>query len=355
MSSAVPLTQAVTNGDVDAVNAALAAGADVNERNNGGQTALILAVIFSHIDLVHLLVKAGANPRLRDNLGLDAVEWAQRRGLSDVVDLFSDRVVETRIETKNDEKSRKWLEGVKQRIQEQQARKEPVVEKSVVPEPVAVAAPEPELVIPELQPQPEPEPEPEQKSTRKRCPKCGAMYNSELVAYCAHHVVRLVDVDEPLLFSEVTPPSSPIISSTPLLWIFVLVTVSVAAFAGYFITSQFTGGGVNDTQTTGGPRQPRSVLKGSPVAAGELVGRSVKLAEAECPVYDNDVRPAGASKTVNVRIKLDKTGKVYWARAEGGDQALRTAATEAATNSTFSADKLRGRETEGTITYTFTP
>ena len=53
------MTQAVTAGDVDAVNAALAAGADVNERNNGGQTALILAVIFNHIDLVHLLVKAG--------------------------------------------------------------------------------------------------------------------------------------------------------------------------------------------------------------------------------------------------------------------------------------------------------
>ena len=346
MSSAVPLTQAVTNGDVDAVNAALAAGADVNERNNGGQTALILAVIFSHIDLVHLLVKAGANPRLRDNLGLDAVEWAQRRGLTDVVDLFTDRVVETRIETNQDEKSRKWLEGVKQRIQEQQARQQPIVEKSVVPEPEPVA----------LQTEPAPvEPEPEETHTRKRCPKCGAIYNGELVAYCAHHVVRLVDADEPLLFSEATTPSSSSISSTPLLWIFVLATVSVAAFAGYFITSQFTGGGVPDTQTTGGPRQPRSVLKGSPVAAGELLGRSVKLAEAECPVYDSDVRPAGASKTVNVRIKLDKTGKVYWARAEGGDQALRTAATEAATNSTFSADKLHGRETEGTITYTFSP
>src|SRR4051812_35414761 len=100
MSSAVPLTQAVTAGDVDAVNAALAAGADVNERNNGGQTALILAVIFSHTDLVHLLVQAGANPRLRDNLGLDAIEWAQRRGLTNVVDLFTKPLVPTRIETK---------------------------------------------------------------------------------------------------------------------------------------------------------------------------------------------------------------------------------------------------------------
>jgi TonB family protein len=138
-----------------------------------------------------------------------------------------------------------------------------------------------------------------------------------------------------------------------LLWLFVFATVSVAAFAGYFITSQFTG--VPEAQSTSGPREPRGYLKGAPVAAGDLAGKSITLAEAECPIYDNDVRRAGASKTVNVRIKLDKNGKVYWARAEGGDEALRTAATEAATNSTFSPDKLRGRETEGTITYTFTP
>jgi len=342
MSDAVPLTQAVAAGNVDAVNAALAAGADVNERNNGGQTALILAVIFSHTDLVQLLVQAGANPRLRDNLGLDAVEWAQRRGLTDVVDLFTNkiRVPETPI---NDEKSRKWLEGVKQRIQEQQARQVPVVpvvpvvEKSVVPEP---------------EPKPKPEPKPEPKSTRKRCPKCGAIYNSELVAYCAHHVVRLVDADEPLLFAESTQTSQPI-ANTPWLWVFVLVTVAVAAFTGYLITSQLTAVVIPDSQTTSAQQQPRSFLKGSPVAAGDLAGKSIKLAEAACPVFDS--RPAGTSKTVNVHVKLDKNGKVYWARAEGGDEAMRIAATDAATNSTFSPDKLRGRETEGTITYTFTP
>ena len=335
MSSAVPLTQAVAAGDVDAVNAALAAGADVNERNNGGQTALILAVIFSHIDLVHLLVKAGANPHLRDNLGLDAIEWAQRRGLTNLVDLFTNRVLEPRINTDDDEKSRKWLEGVKQRIQEQQARQEPISEKSVVPEP-----------------EPEPEPESEPKQVRKRCPKCGAIYTSDLVAYCAHHVVRLVDADEPLLFSESTQTST---NNSPWLWILVLVTVSAAAFAGYFVTSQLTGGVVPDTQSTSARQEPRSFLKGSPVAAGDLAGKSIKLAEAECPVFENDSRPAGASKTVNVHIKLDKNGKVYWARAEGGDEAMRTAATEAATGSTFAPDKLRGRETEGTITYTFAP
>jgi hypothetical protein len=134
-----------------------------------------------------------------------------------------------------------------------------------------------------------------------------------------------------------------------------LATVSIAAFTGYLITSQLTTVVIPDPQTTETPQEPRGFLKGSPVAGGDLAGKSINLPEAECPIFDNDSRPAGASKTVNVRIKLDKTGKVYWARAEGGDEALRTAATEAATNSTFSPDKLRGRETEGTISYTFTP
>lgn len=354
MSSAALLTQAVTSGDAKAVSAALANGADVDERNNGGQTALILAVIFGHTHLVQLLVNAGANPRLRDNLGLDAIEWAQRRGLTEATEIFRTSSIrtpsqpfrqirveeppiptETRIDT--DEKSRKWLAGVKQRIQEQ-ARKE-------IQEP----RPEPEP-IPEPEPEPAPAPAPALKtsSTRKRCPRCNTIYNSELLAYCAHHVVPLVDADEPI--SE--PPPSNSITNTPLLWTFILVTVSIAAFTGYMITTQLSNV-VPDAPTAATQQQPQSFLKGTPVAAGELSWKSIQLPEAECPVFENDSRPT--IHTVNVHIKIDKTGKVYWARAEGGDEPLRRAATEAASNSTFSPDKLRGRETEGTITYTFAP
>lgn len=343
MSSAVQLTQAVTSGDVKAVSAAPANGADVDERNNGGQTALILAVIFGHTHLVQLLINAGANPRLRDNLGLDAIEWAQRRGLADALEIFrtssirapSPPVRPVRVEepppiqtqvNADDEKSRKWLAGVKQRIQEQ-ARKEI---QEAVPEPAAI-----------------PEPEP---STRKRCPRCNAIYNGELVAYCAHHVVPLVDADEPVF--EPPPPSN---SNTPLLWVFIFVTVSIAAFTGYLITQQLSNVVIPDTPAVTGQPQLHRFLKGTPVAAGELAGRSVQLPDAECPVFENQPRPANTSYTVNVHIKIDKSGKVFWARAEGGDEALRRAASDAASNSTFSADRLRGRETDGTITYTFAP
>ena len=71
--SSVPLTQAVTSGDAGAVNALLANGVNVNERTSGGQTALILATIFGHTHLIPLLLNAGADPQLRDNLG--ALGW----------------------------------------------------------------------------------------------------------------------------------------------------------------------------------------------------------------------------------------------------------------------------------------
>ena len=353
------------------MSAALAGGADVNERNNGGQTALILAVIFGHTKLVRILVDAGANPRLRDNLGLDAVEWAQRRGFTEAIQIFSSntpappppirpiRVEEeiplaTPIDT--DEKSRKWLAGVKQRIQErEQARKElpppPPPTPTPEPEPVSVK-PEPVLFEP-VSPVPV-EPAPKTSSARKRCPKCNAIYNSELLAYCAHHVVPLVDVDagddEPM-FQQ---PQSTSITATPLLWTFILVTVALAAFTGYLITTQLSRVVIPDTPAGATQQQPQGVLKGSPAATGELTGKAVQLAEAECPVFENDSRP-GKTHTVNVHVKLDKTGKVFWARAEGGDEPLRRAATEAAIKSTFSAEKLRNRETQGTLTYTFAP
>lgn len=351
MKSEAPFTQAVTSGDANAVRAAIASGADVNERNNGGQTALILAVIFGHTDLVRLLVKAGADPRLRDNLGLDAVEWAQRRGLTDIVDLFTNniRVPEPPVDT--DERSRKWLAGVKQRIQEEAAQKQ-----TAAP-PVMQAEPKPEPK-PEPPPPPEPDPEaavaigPTTSPTRKRCPQCNAIYNSELVAYCAHHVVRLVDADEPIFEPPQTVTST--ITNTPLLWMLILATVSIAAFTAFMITSQLSSVIIPDSAATA-PQQPLGFVKGTPVAAGGLAGKALTLAEAECPIFENaSPSKTNGPQTVNVHIKLDKNGKVFWARAEGGDEAMRNAATEAATQSTFAPDKLRGRETEGTITYTFT-
>ena len=77
----------------------------------------------------------------------------------------------------------------------------------------------------------------------------------------------------------------------------------------------------------------------------------MSLPAAECPLNGQEAIPG----TVTVRVVIDKSGKVTEAQASGGDWLLRNAAHAAAMKSTFSPAMLRGRESEGTITYTFEP
>jgi len=387
VSYSLPLTNAVTSGDEQAVSALLANGADVNETTGGGQTALILAVIFGRTNLIKLLMKAGADPQLRDNLGLNALEWAQRRGLTEVVAILTNgpqestppkRIViplgepdktasdksttkreeETKESVSDAEKSLRWIAGFKQRLQEQELRR---LNRNEPPPPPPPSVVEPEPVVePETPPEPEPEPEtalvrsvtpppriltpppttPAKSGTRKRCPQCNAIYNSDLLAYCAHHIVPLVDADEPI-FSD--PPKS----NPPLFWILLIVTLAGSIVAGSLITTYL----YKSRQAAAriAAEQNRPVQKGTPELGGELVGKSVLLPEAECPVKGPEPVPG----TVTVRVMVDKNGQVYWARGAGGDWLMRGCATEAAMKSTFVPEKLRGRETEGTITYTF--
>jgi len=389
VSYSLPLTNAVTSGDEQAVSALLANGADVNETTGGGQTALILAVIFGRTNLIKLLMKAGADPQLRDNLGLNALEWAQRRGLTEAVAILTNgpqentppkRIViplgepekaapekppakpeeEAKESVSDAEKSLRWIAGFKQRLHEQELRR--LNRNEPPPQP---SSPPPSVVEPEPPPpEPEPEPEPEtalvhsvtpppriltpppttpaKSGTRKRCPQCNAIYNSDLVAYCAHHIVPLVDADEPI-FSD--PPKS----NPPLFWILLIITLAGSIVAGSLITTYLYKS--RQAAARVAAEQNRPVQKGTPELGGELVGKSVLLPEAECPVKG----PEPVSGTVTVRVMVDKNGQVYWARGAGGDWLMRGASTEAAMKSTFSPEKLRGRQTEGTITYTFKP
>lgn len=396
MSSSFSLTNAVTSGDESAVSALLANGADVNESTNGGRTALILAVVFGHTNLVRILMNAGADPQLRDDLGLNAIEWAQRRGLTEAQALLTNspgpstrptrilipveepvvaepppapRVNESKESVDDGEKSRRWLAGLKQRLDEQEIRRlnrnEPPLEPRLVrEEPPAPEAPPPVIVKAEEVPvvetvkAPEPvtppvpkitgapriltPPEPAQTGKRKRCPRCNAIYNGDLVSYCAHHIVKLVDADEPI-------PTEKPRSNAPLFWILLIITLTGSVVAGSLITTYLYKS--NQAATRIAAEQQKTVQKGTPEVGAELAGKFVSLPEAECPIKG----PGPVSGTVTVRIMVDKKGQVYWARGSGGDWLMRGAATEAAMKSTFAPEKLRGREVEGTITYTFKP
>ena len=375
------MTSAVTAGDEKIVSALIARGADVNETTGGGQTPLILAVIFGRTNVIKILINAGANPHLRDNLGLNALEWAQRRGLTEAVAILRNgpqantpprritipleqppeaprpKPAEEAKETVSDaEKSQRWLAGVKQRLDEQASRRlnrneppreppapnpisapNPVVEKpkAAEAEPVKPVTPPPRILTPPPTP-------PTNTGKRKRCPRCNAIYNGDLVAYCAHHIVPLVDFDEPLV-----PP--PLKSNAPLFWILLIITLTGSIVIGSLITTYVYKN--RQAAQRMAAEQQKIVQKGTPEVSSELAGKAVSLPEAECPVKG----PTPVSGTVTVRVMVDKTGQVYWARGAGGDWLMRGAATDAAMKSTFSPEKLRGRETEGTITYTFKP
>ena len=374
LSSTISLTNAVTSGDEGTVTALLAKGADVNETTGGGQTALILAVIFGHTNLVKLLVKAGADAQLRDNLGLNAIEWAKRRGSREALEILTGtpqtttapvptveieepvkpvppptpppRESEVKETVSDDEKSRKWLAGLRQRLDEQEIRRPSRSESIETPPVEPVKAPPAPDTPPVVRPAVArifevPAEVPPSGGKRKRCPRCNAIYNGDLVSYCAHHIVPLVDADEPII------TDIPQKSNVPLFWILVLVTLSGSIVVGTIVSTYL----YRSNQAASSVASAPTIQKAIPELGPALAGKAVSLPEAECPLSGSE----HLTGTVTVSITIDRNGQVSRASGSGGDWLMRAAATDAAMKSTFSPEKLRGREVEGTITYTFKP
>jgi len=91
----VSLLDAVTAGDVAGVRELLSAGADCNQRNSDGATALMLAAHAGNLDLVRILVAAGADVNAADERGWSALTKAVYnadldRGFADVAQVLID-------------------------------------------------------------------------------------------------------------------------------------------------------------------------------------------------------------------------------------------------------------------------
>ncbi|MFC7220326.1 ankyrin repeat domain-containing protein [Streptomyces polyrhachis] len=90
----VSLIPASERGHVDYVRAVLReTDIDVDHVNRLGWTALLEAVILgdggrAHLEIVELLITAGANPALADGEGVTALEHAERRGFEDIAGLL---------------------------------------------------------------------------------------------------------------------------------------------------------------------------------------------------------------------------------------------------------------------------
>jgi len=83
------------NGDLKAVQAALAAGVDVDAPGHYGQTALMLALQCKHLPIAKLLIERGADPELTDDLNSTALKHAVDADLVEgaryLIDLGVDR------------------------------------------------------------------------------------------------------------------------------------------------------------------------------------------------------------------------------------------------------------------------
>ena len=416
------LIRAVTDDDTAAVRALLSAGSDVNRPTSGGQTPLIIAVVFRRIKILSLLLEAGADPQLRDDLGLNAVDWAERKGFVEGVKLLTQRQgakhetpplpgksVPRQIEKQNppasrtseqfensDERTRRWIAGLKQRIDEEASHKitnvqpvpsppteiETAREKDLphivvndslssasltVSEPAVIASPhelmsnvEPDTsklkdqphaaqAMMPLVPSDDARSQPSQStvrtpptpSSRKRCPKCNAAYASELLAYCAIDMTPLVDADQPVVTS---PPETSRMSSV---WFLVIFTFLVAAGVAYLMIPSLRI--EEESPTTTLPIQAGNV-QGSPLVGGGLSGKQL---EVPAPEYPASARSEQVSGTVTIRVTVDNQGRVIAVKVLEGDRRLRDAAIAAAQRATFSPEKLMGQGAVGTIAYTF--
>lgn len=72
-------------GDAEAVEAALAAGVEVNAKSHGGSTALLMASANGHLEIVRRLLDARASPDLVNDAGNCPLHWACLNGHLEVV------------------------------------------------------------------------------------------------------------------------------------------------------------------------------------------------------------------------------------------------------------------------------
>ncbi len=66
----------------------LTKGADIDVRDNSGYTALIKTAEEGHYHICKLLLEEKADPTIRDNQGQIALQWAKKRSYSDIITLL---------------------------------------------------------------------------------------------------------------------------------------------------------------------------------------------------------------------------------------------------------------------------
>ena len=404
MSSSQPLLiRAAADGDTEAVRRLIARGVDVNGRSGGGQTALILAIIGGHEKVVHILRTAGADPRLRDRLGLTAFDWAERRGFHDLAKLFEEEcrdlgpaepsageVAPLRPEpeqtsaraSRPEDRSQRWLSGMKKRWQEELLKQNSPGAMTSMPS--VEATPPGQTRPPILEPQrditPRTVPPVEHKQTKPvqssqaispppPIPKAPVAIPDHSPTKTTASSYRQQDSSKsqqvpvqqvPVQQVPANDDSISLISTSKssyrkfFIW-FSFAFVLAIACAGTFYLFRYlssTATSVESVVIEQPAPEPGVEPKNLPVLSEELAGKELSLREPEYPAR---AKTRGVGGTVVVRVRVNKRGRVVLARSSAGDWQLRAAAVNAAIKSTFDPEKLPERDTQGTISYNFIP
>ena len=82
------LIEVCANGEKKDVEELIDMGADVNQKEEDGKTALMRASYRGHKEVVELLIRNGADINQKDNNGVTALMWASYKGRKEVVDLL---------------------------------------------------------------------------------------------------------------------------------------------------------------------------------------------------------------------------------------------------------------------------
>ena len=84
----ISINQAIFDGNIEAVKQHLAAGTDVNAKDDNGWTPLHFAVYYGHKEIVELLITKGAEVNAKDNNGWTPLHLAVDGGHTETADLL---------------------------------------------------------------------------------------------------------------------------------------------------------------------------------------------------------------------------------------------------------------------------
>ena len=81
----ISIHEAAKTGNIEAVKQHLAAGTDVNAKNDDGTTPLRLAAFYGHMEIVELLIEKGADVNAKEEDGFTPLHYAETKEFTELL------------------------------------------------------------------------------------------------------------------------------------------------------------------------------------------------------------------------------------------------------------------------------